>query len=91
MRNKRKLVENEEIIDVGRDGSLNLEIILGLKPDLVFAFDMGNESSSLDKLKESGIRVVYNADYLETSALGRAEWIKFFGSPSCSSPTRFAM
>ncbi len=76
----RKLVENEEIIDVGRDGSLNLEIILGLKPDLVFAFDMGNESSSLDKLKESGIQVVYNADYLETSALGRAEWIKFFGS-----------
>ncbi len=75
----RNMVEQGRIIDVGGDGKLNLELIIGMDPDLVIAFDMGNESTVLDKLPESGIPVVYNADFLETSPLGRAEWIKFFG------------
>ncbi|XOV93168.1 MAG: ABC transporter substrate-binding protein [Bacteroidota bacterium] len=75
-----RMVENGLVVDVGGEGSLNIELILGLDPDLVFAFDMGNESTVLDKLEESGIQVVYDADFLETSALGRAEWIKFFGA-----------
>ncbi|MEQ8339071.1 MAG: ABC transporter substrate-binding protein [Cyclobacteriaceae bacterium] len=78
--NIRKSVEDGSVKDVGGEGSLNLEMIIGLDPDLVFAFDMGNESTVLDKLEESGIPVVYNSDFLETSTLGRAEWIKFFGA-----------
>lgn len=76
----RKRVGKGEITDLGPDGNINMELLLSLQPDVVFAFDMGNESSSLDKISESGIPVIYNADYLETSALGRAEWIKFFGA-----------
>ena len=76
----REMVEDGTIVDVGGEGSLNIEMIIGLDPDLVFAFDMGNESTVLDKLEESGIKVIYNADFLETSTLGRAEWIKFFGA-----------
>ncbi len=68
------------IKDLGPNGNLNLELLIGLQPDLVIAFDMGNESSILDKIEEAGIPVVYNSDFLETSALGRAEWIKFFGA-----------
>ncbi len=78
--NIRGMVEDGTVMDVGGEGSLNLEMIIGLDPDLVFAFDMGNESTVLDKLEESGIQVVYNSDFLETSTLGRAEWIKFFGA-----------
>ncbi len=78
--NIRKLIEKGEILDVGGDGNLNIEMIVGLSPDIVFAFDMGNESTVLDKLEESGITVVYNSDYLEPTTLGRAEWIKFFGA-----------
>lgn len=76
----RKLVEQGKITDLGPDGSLNLELLISLEPDAVFAFDMGNESTSLDKIKEAGIDVIYDSDYLETSSLGRAEWIKFFGA-----------
>lgn len=76
----RARVENEKVTDLGPDGNINLELLLSLQPDVVFAFDMGKESSSLDKISESGIPVIYNADYLETSTLGRAEWIKFFGA-----------
>ncbi|MFY0606227.1 MAG: ABC transporter substrate-binding protein [Cyclobacteriaceae bacterium] len=75
----RERVEAGLITNLGPDGNMNLELLISLEPDLVIAFDMGSESASLDKIEESGIPVIYNADFLETSALGRAEWIKFFG------------
>lgn len=76
----RQMVTQGKIADLGPDGNMNLELLIAAQPDVVFAFDMGSESTTLDKIEESGIPVVYNADYLETSALGRAEWIKFFGA-----------
>lgn len=76
----RKLVDQGKVKDLGPDGNLNLEVLISLNPDAVIAFDMGSESASLDKIAEAGIPVIYNADYLESSALGRAEWIKFFGA-----------
>ncbi len=68
------------LTDLGPDGSMNMELLLGINPDAVIAFDMGGESKTLDKIKESGIPVYYNSDFLEQSPLGRAEWIKFFGA-----------
>ncbi len=68
------------LTDLGPDGSMNMELLLGIDPDAVIAFDMGGESLTLDKIKESGIPVYYNSDFLEQSPLGRAEWIKFFGA-----------
>ncbi|GAB4247834.1 MAG: ABC transporter substrate-binding protein [Ekhidna sp.] len=72
--------ENGLLTDLGPDGNINLELLLGLNPDAVIAFDMGGESIALDKIKEAGIPVYYNSDFLEQSPLGRAEWIKFFGA-----------
>lgn len=66
--------------DLGPDDNINLELLIGTNPDAVIAFDMGSESKSLDKIKESGIPIYYNSDFLEESPLGRAEWIKFFGA-----------
>lgn len=68
------------LTDLGPDGSMNMELLLSLDPDAVVAFDMGGESTTLDKVEESGIPVLYNADFLEQTPLGRAEWIKFFGA-----------
>lgn len=76
----RQQVADGHITDLGPDGSMNLELLLSLQADVVFAFDMGSESATLDKLAESGITVVYNADFLESTPLGRAEWIRFFGA-----------
>lgn len=76
----RKRVEVKKVLDLGPDGNMNLELLLSLQPDVVIAFDMGSESTTLDKIRESGIPVIYNADYLESSTLGRAEWIRFFGA-----------
>lgn len=72
--------EEGSLVDIGSGSGLNMEVLIGLKPDAVIAFDIGTESNTLDKVSEAGIPVYYNADYLEASPLGRAEWIKFFGA-----------
>jgi iron complex transport system substrate-binding protein len=47
-------------------------------------YGIGSESAGyVGKLKELGIKVIINADYLETDPLSRAEWIKLFGSLYC--------
>jgi iron complex transport system substrate-binding protein len=72
------------IADVGYEANLNKELILKIHPDLIMIYGIGSESSGyLGKLKELGIRVIINADYLETDPLSRAEWIKLFGALYC--------
>jgi iron complex transport system substrate-binding protein len=69
------------IREIGYDDNLNKELILKLDPDLVMVYGIGSESAGyIGKLKEMGIKVVYNADYLETDPLGKAEWIKLMGA-----------
>jgi iron complex transport system substrate-binding protein len=76
-----KNVEKGLIEDVGYDADLNKELILKISPDIIMMYGIGSESESYtSKIKELGVKVVFNADYLETDPLGRAEWIKFFGA-----------
>ena len=76
----RQKVDSGTLMEVGSGNSLNMEVLIGLNPDAVIAFDIGTESNTLDKVSEAGIPVFYNADFLEESPLGRAEYIKFFGA-----------
>jgi iron complex transport system substrate-binding protein len=75
------LIANRRILDVGYEDNLNKEMVIQISPDLVMAYGIGSESTSyISKLKELGIKVLFNADYLETDPLGKAEWIKVFGA-----------
>lgn len=69
-----------ELVELGTSNQLDVEQLVALDPDAVMAFSMGGETQQLDKLEELGIKVIYNADYLEESILGRAEWIKVIGA-----------
>jgi iron complex transport system substrate-binding protein len=72
------------ISDVGYEANLNKELILKIMPDITMIYGVGNESSGyVGKIEDLGIRVIYNADYLETDPLGKAEWIKLFGALYC--------
>lgn len=76
-----KSVENGSLVDVGYESSLNKELILKLSPDLIMIYGIGSESAGyVGKIKELGIRVIINADYLETDPLSRMEWIKLLGA-----------
>jgi len=72
------------INDVGYEANLNKELILKIMPDITMIYGVGSESSGyVGKIEELGIRVIYNADYLENDPLGKAEWIKLFGALYC--------
>ena len=70
--------------EVGFETSINQELIIKLSPDLVMMYGIGNESAGhVNKIRELGIQIMFNGDYLETDPLGKAEWIKLFGALFC--------
>ncbi len=74
-----QLIRANKIHDVGYDSQINYEKILAISPDVVFAFGINNSAkSNFQKLTDAGIPVVFINDYLESTPLGRSEWIKFF-------------
>ncbi len=75
----RFLIDEGSIREIGKENSLNTEILLDLQPELVVGYSVTSADKSLTTIKKAGINVIYNADWLEKTPLGRAEWIKFFG------------
>jgi len=67
-----------KIIDCGSGISPTLEKIIDLSPDALFLSPFQN-SGGYGRLENLGIPIIEMADYMETSALGRAEWMKFYG------------
>jgi iron complex transport system substrate-binding protein len=73
--------DNGLISEIGYDAGINSEMILKINPDLIMMYGIGSESAGyVGKISELGIKIMYNADYLETDPLGKAEWIKVFGA-----------
>ena len=66
------------IVDCGSSMAPDIERIIALKPEaiLVSPFENSGGYGKLDKLH---IPLIEAADYMETSPLGRAEWIKLYG------------
>jgi len=77
----REKIDNNQILDVGFQEQLNYELILTLEPDVVFAYGINSQNMGYyQKIQEMGIPVVFIAEYLEKSPLGKAEWVKFVGT-----------
>jgi len=76
----RNRIANGKIKELGKNESLNTEVLLNLNPNAIVAFSMNNENKSLSQAKKAGIPVIYNGDWTESNPLGKAEWIKFFGA-----------
>ncbi|HEX2394356.1 MAG TPA: ABC transporter substrate-binding protein, partial [Bacteroidales bacterium] len=73
----RREIENGNIFDVGYDEGLNYELIVKLKPDVVFAYGVSvSITNTVRKLNELGIPVVLIGEYLEPDPLGKMEWVK---------------
>jgi iron complex transport system substrate-binding protein len=54
------------------------ERIIALNPDLILLSPYEN-ASTYGNLESLGIPIIQCADYMETSALGRAEWMRLYG------------
>ena len=77
----RKSIDGGQVVDIGYDQGLNYERIISLHPDVIFAYGVGEEvSGSLARLASLGQQTVFIAEYLERTALGKAEWLKFMAA-----------
>ncbi|MBD0825070.1 ABC transporter substrate-binding protein [Aestuariibaculum marinum] len=75
----RTLVDSGNIRELGKNEGINTEVLLATQPDVVIGFGINGKNKSLETIKKSGIPVIFNGDWVESSPLAKAEWIKFFG------------
>lgn len=71
-------VRSGKIVDCGEGMAPQVEKIIELKPQALFLSPFEN-SGDYGKLAQLGAPIIEMADYMETSPLGRAEWMKFYG------------
>ncbi|MGL4851588.1 MAG: ABC transporter substrate-binding protein [Phocaeicola sp.] len=66
------------IADMGEGMSPNIEKIIDMHPDAIWLSPFEN-SGGYGRIEKLNIPLIECADYMETSALGRAEWMRFYG------------
>lgn len=75
------LLREGAVKDVGTESAMDIETLIQMQPDIMLYspyFD-GNQNN----LKVTGAALFPFADYLETTPLGRAEWIRVVGLMTC--------
>ena len=76
---KASTSDTDKVInDCGSSMQPDIERIISLKPEGLFISPFEN-SGGYGKLDKLHIPIIETADYMETSPLGRAEWMKFYG------------
>lgn len=76
-----ELIKAGKIVEVGRDQGLNDEKVIEIRPDLVMT--VGNPGGKMDHyhtLREAGIPVMINSEWIEQTPLARAEWVKLMAA-----------
>jgi iron complex transport system substrate-binding protein len=77
----RELIAEGKIREVGYEESLDREAVFEINPDVIITYGVGGESAGyFTRFADVGINILYNAEYLEQTPLGKAEWIKVFGA-----------
>lgn len=77
----RANISKGKVLAVGLDGSMNNELIISMHPGVLIA--MGNPDAGFGRyrtLTDAGIPVLLDNEWLETTPLGRAEWVKVMGA-----------
>lgn len=73
----QNLVKSGAIREIGIADHFKLEQLIDLNPEIVMVSPQAGQG--FDPLVNAGLTIVPNGDYLESSPLGQAEWIKFMG------------
>ncbi|MBE9066796.1 ABC transporter substrate-binding protein [Leptolyngbya cf. ectocarpi LEGE 11479] len=74
----RQKIDQGELIEFNSGRTLDIERLLVAGPDLVMAYGTGDpDSDSYGRIMQAGLPVALVGEYVETSPLGRAEWLIF--------------
>ncbi|AWS43862.1 ABC transporter substrate-binding protein [Streptosporangium sp. 'caverna'] len=71
-------VKSGAITEYAAGQEVDTEKVIATKPDVLMSG--GTEDKAYGPLRQAGIKVVANAEWLESTALGRAEWIKLMAA-----------
>ena len=74
----KEAVADGRIANLGNSLQPSLEKIIDLNPDALLPSPFEN-SGGLGRIERLGIPIIWCADYMENTPLGRAEWIRFYG------------
>ncbi|NJN31462.1 MAG: ABC transporter substrate-binding protein [Synechococcales cyanobacterium RM1_1_8] len=74
----RAKIDRGELQSFYSGSSLDLERLVLAQPDLITTYGTGDgDRDTHPRLIQAGLSVAINAEYVERSVLGRAEWLKF--------------
>lgn len=76
----RKLIDAGLVKNIGQNEKLNTEQLIELAPNLIITFGIDNNNPLIANLEKSGLKVLIQADWMEQTPLGKAEWIKLYGA-----------
>ncbi len=72
------MVKSGKVSIVGAGAGVNIEKLLEMQPDLIFAYSSGIPNyDAFPKLIETRLKVALVAEHVEATPLGRAEWGKY--------------
>lgn len=71
----RALIDADRIVEFAPTYAVEAEAVVAAQPDLLMT--SGFWDDAYDIIQSAGTAIVHNADWVESSPLGRAEWVKF--------------
>ncbi|HEY4062653.1 MAG TPA: ABC transporter substrate-binding protein [Puia sp.] len=77
----RNNVKAGKVTQIGLDGNINNELVISMHPGILMS--MANPDVGFAKFKtmmDAGVPVMPNSEWLETTPLGRAEWVKLMAA-----------
>lgn len=74
----RQRIQAGQITEYARSQQVNAETVIEGRPDVLVT--QGTDDPSYATLRGAGVHVVADAEWLEATPLGRAEWIKVFAA-----------
>ncbi len=70
-------ITNGTVVDAGNSLTPNVEKIIDLNPDAILVSSFENAQN--ERIERIGIPIFECCDYMETTPLGRVEWVRIFG------------
>lgn len=74
----RQRLAGGDLVEYAPAEQVNSELVVASRPDALITDRLDDPGHAV--VRQAGIPVLVNAEWLETSPLGRAEWIKFLGA-----------
>jgi iron complex transport system substrate-binding protein len=76
----RAKYKSSGLVDLGDSFSIDIETILHTKPNAILVSGYGSADIYTNRLEKTGIPVIINNEWMESTPLARSEWIKFIAA-----------